>query len=40
MKGRTIWQGDTIMTRFLEDDSVVESDAGIIDANYWLKDEN
>ncbi len=25
------------LTRFLEDDSVVESDAKIIDDNYWLK---
>ncbi len=28
------------ITRFLEDNSIVESDAGITDENYWLKDEH
>lgn len=27
------------MTRFLEDNSVVESDAQIIDDNYWLREK-
>ncbi len=27
------------LTKFLEDNSVVESDAGIIDDNYWLKED-
>jgi hypothetical protein len=25
------------LTKFLENNSIVESDAGIIDENYWLK---